>query len=346
VLRGRETERSAIAALLDEAWASRGGGLVLRGPPGIGKSALLADAAAGAEGMRVLRTQGVTSEAELAFSALHQLLHPVAHLADRLSPRQATALRVAMGEGAVGESADRFVVYAATLALIAEAAEAQPVLCIVDDAHWLDEESASALLFTARRLAVERVAMLFAARDQEEAEFEAPGVPGLVVPGLSTDAAQALLEETSVVPVDPRVTEALIHATAGNPLALVELPAALSPGELSGEESLPPSLPVTDGVARAFLGRLRRLPGESQTFLLVAGAEGSGDLSVIQEAARALGCGPEALDPAEASGLVLTRGETLTFRHPLVRSAVYDAATTTQRRAAHRALAEAMAGRG
>ena len=289
MLRGRETEQSAIAALLDEAWTSRGGALVLRGPAGIGKSALLADAVARAEGMLVLRTQGIQSESDLAFSALHQLLRPVAHLTERLNPNQATALRVGLGERPAGGRNDRFLVYSATLGLVAEAAETQPVLCVVDDAQWLDEESAKALLFTARRLGVERVAMLFAARDQEETEFEAPGVPALPVSGLSPSAAQALLEESAAGPVDARVTEALLEATEGNPLALVELPAALTAAELSGEEPLPSSLPVTEGVARAFLGRVRRLPAPAQTFLLVAAAEGSGELSAIQQAAVAAG---------------------------------------------------------
>lgn len=335
-----------IAALLDEAWTSRGGALVLRGPAGIGKSALLADAVARAEGMLVLRTQGIESESDLAFSALHQLLRRVVDLTDRLSPKQATALGVAFGERPAEGRNDRFLVYSATLALIAEAAEIQPVLCVVDDAQWLDEESANALLFTARRLGVERIAMLFAARDLEEAEFVATGVRELRLTGLSSSAAQALLEESAAGPVDRRVTEALLEATEGNPLALVELPAALTPGELSGEEPLPVSLPVTEGVARAFLGRVRRLPAAAQTLLLVAAAEGSGELAAIQQAALALGHDAEALGAAEASGLVLVRRGRLEFRHPLVRSSVYDAASTWERRAAHAALAEALTDQG
>ena len=346
MLRGRETEQSAIAALLDEAWTSRGGALVLRGPAGIGKSALLADALAGAEGMLVLRTQGIQSESDLAFSALHQLLRPVAHLTDRLNPNQATALRVGFGERPAGRRNDRFLVYSATLGLVAEAAETRPVLCVVDDAQWLDEGSANALLFTARRLGVERVAMLFAAREQEEREFEGPGIPTLPVSGLSASAAQALLEESTPGRVDARVTEALLEATQGNPLALVELPAALTAAELSGEEPLPGSLPVTEGVARAFLGRVRRLPAPAQTFLLVAAAEGSGELSVIQQAGVAVGCDAEALGSAEASGLVQIHRGRLNFRHPLVRSSVYDAASTPERWAAHAALADALTDHG
>ncbi|WP_322938407.1 LuxR C-terminal-related transcriptional regulator [Nocardioides bizhenqiangii] len=346
MLRGRETEQGAIAALLDEAWTSRGGAFVLRGPAGIGKSALLADAVARAEGMLVLRTQGIQSESDLAFSALHQLLLPIVRLVDRLNPNQAMALRVGLGERPASGRNDRFLVYSATLALVAEAAETRPVLCVVDDAQWLDEESANAMLFTARRVGVERVAMIFAARDQEETKFDAPGLPTVALSGLPTDAAQALLEESAGAAVDPGVTTALLEATGGNPLALVELPGALTPEELSGEEPLPASLPVPDAVARAFLGRVRRLAPEVQTFLLVAGAEGSGDLAAIQHAALAQGCDDDALASAEASALVQTRRDRLEFRHPLVRSAVYDAAPTAQRRAVHAALADALAHQG
>ena len=179
MLRGRETEQSQISALLDEAWASRGGALVLRGPAGVGKSALLADATTRAEGMLVLRTQGIESEADLALAALSQLLRPVRGLADRLTPPQAAAMRVGFGEQPTEGRNDRFLVYSATLSLIAEAAENQPVLCVVDDAQWLDEGSAHALLFSARRLGVERIAILFAARGDSEPGIEAPGVPSL-----------------------------------------------------------------------------------------------------------------------------------------------------------------------
>ena len=335
-----------ISALLDEAWASRGGALVLRGPAGVGKSALLADAIDRAEGMRVLRTQGVESEADLAFAALDQLLRPVSGLADRLSPRQAAALRMGFGEQPVGDRSDRFLVYSATLSLIAEAAESQPVLCVVDDAQWLDEGSAHALMFSARRVGVERVAMLFAAREDNEQGFEAPGVRDLLVRGLDSAAAHALLEESAHSRVDPQVADQLLAATGGNPLALVELPAALSAGELSGRDPLPASLPVTEGVERAFLARVRRLPAPTQKLLLVASAESVGDLATVLTASASLGIDPAALEVAEQSGLVHTRAGPLEFRHPLVRSSVYGAATTTARRDAHAALAQSLAARG
>ena len=346
MLRGRETEQSQISALLDEAWASRGGALVLRGPAGVGKSALLADATTRAEGMLVLRTQGIESEADLALAALSQLLRPVRGLADRLTPPQAAAMRVGFGEQPTEGRNDRFLVYSATLSLIAEAAENQPVLCVVDDAQWLDEGSAHALLFSARRLGVERIAILFAARGDSEPGFEAPGVPSLWLSGLESAAAHALLEESADGRVDPEVAEQLVAATAGNPLALVELPSALTAGELSGQEPLPASLPVTEGIERAFLARVRRLPASAQELLLVAAAEGEGDLATIQAASASLGCEPGALEAAERSGLVHTRRGELEFRHPLVRSSVYGAATTSARKDAHAALARCLAARG
>lgn len=335
-----------ISALLDEAWASRGGALVLRGPAGVGKSALLADAIARAEGMHVLRTQGIESESDLALAALNQLLRPVSGLTDRLTPPQAAALRIGFGEQPTGARNDRFLVYSAALSLIAEAAESQPVLCVVDDAQWLDEGSAHALLFSARRLGVERVAMLFAARDDDEPSFEAPGVPALSVPGLDSAAAHALLEKSAGGRVDPRVADQLLAAAGGNPLALVELPAALTAGELSGQEPLPTSLPVTQGVERAFLARVRRLPAPTQKLLLVAAAEGAGDLATVQTASASLGSEPAALEAAELSGLVHTRAGRLEFRHPLVRSSLYGAATTSARRDTHAALARTLTARG
>jgi DNA-binding CsgD family transcriptional regulator len=296
--------------------------------------------------MRVLRTHGIESETDLAFAALSQLLRPVSGLADRLTPPQAAALRIGFGEQPAGDRSDRFLVYSATLSLIAEAAERQPVLCVMDDAHWLDEGSAHALLFSARRLGVERVAMLFAAREEGEPGFEAPGVPDLPVQGLDSAAAHELLEESAGGQVDPRVADQLLAATSGNPLALVELPAALTAGQLSGRDPLPTSLPVTEGVERAFLARVRRLPAPTQKLLLVAAAESEGDLGTVATASASLGIDPAALDVAERAGLVHTRTGRLDFRHPLVRSSIYGAATTSARQDAHGALARVLAERG
>jgi predicted ATPase len=343
MLHGRDAERSVIAALLDGVRASRSGVLVVRGRAGAGKSALLEDAVEGAADMQVLRACGIESEAELAFAALHQLLRPDLHRVDGLPPPQEQALRAAFGlEQGVGE--DRFLVSVAVLSLLAEAAEKGPVLCVVDDAHWLDEASANALVFVARRLEAERVALLFAARDGDIRRFNASGLPELEIGGLDRAAVGDLLAERAGVTVDQEVRHQLVEQTGGNALALTELPSVLTPGQLSGKEPLPLPLPLTQGVERAFLERVRRLPGDAQTFLLVAAAEDTGRLATVVAAAAKLGAGTAALDAAERAGLVRVRALELDFRHPLVRSAIYQAATTTERQQAHRALAGVLNG--
>jgi hypothetical protein len=343
MLHGRDAERSVIAALLDGVRASRSGVLVVRGRAGAGKSALLQDAVEGAADMQVLKACGIESEAELAFAALHQLLRPDLHRVDGLPPPQEQALRAAFGlEQGVGE--DRFLVSVAVLSLLAEAAEKGPVLCVVDDAHWLDEASANALVFVARRLEAERVALLFAARDGDIRRFNASGLPELAIGGLDRAAVGDLLAERAGVTVDQEVRDQLVEQTGGNPLALTELPSVLTPGQLSGKEPLPLPLPLTQGVERAFLERVRRLPGDAQTFLLVAAAEDTGRLATVVAAAAKLGAGTAALDAAERAGLVRVRALELDFRHPLVRSAIYQAATTTERQQAHRALAGVLNG--
>jgi hypothetical protein len=217
VLHGRNAERSALAGLLDEAWASRSGVVVLRGSPGVGKSALLDDTVAHASGMRILRTRGVESESELPFAALHQLLRPVWPLVDRLPLPQATALRVAFGYEfgpRDGPSSERFLISLGVLSLLAEAGEQQPVLCVVDDAHWLDDASAQALLFVARRLEAERVALIVAARDGDGHGFDAPGLPELTLGGLPAAAAARLIAESVGPDVTPQVCRWLVERTA------------------------------------------------------------------------------------------------------------------------------------
>jgi len=342
-MQGRQSERAAIAALLDEAWASRGGALVLRGLPGVGKSTLLDDAAARGEGMQVLRTQGIESESPLAFAALHRLLLPLMPYAGRLPEPQSRALRAAFGEIAA-DGADRFLIFLAALSLLAEAAEDGPVLALVDDAQWLDDVSAAALLFVARRLGAERVALLFAARDGDERRFDSGGLPELVLSGIGEADAAALLAERSGVAVPAEVAAQLARGTGGNPLALVELAGSLSAGQLAGTAPLPGHLPLTAGVERAFLDRCRRLPEDAQTWLLVAAADDAGAAAAVRQAARTLGAGEEALDAVEQSGLLRVVDGQLQLRHPLVRSAVYGAATGFRRRQVHRALAEVLAG--
>jgi hypothetical protein len=311
---------------------------VLRGLPGAGKSALLARTA-DAPGVQVLHVRGVESESPLPFAALQRLLRPVLPHLGRLPAPQARALLAAFGAADDTET-DRFRVFLATLSLLAEAAEHTPVLALVDDAQWLDDVSAAALLFVARRVDDERIAVLFAAR---EGQFEAD-LPELVLGGLDPAAAADLLATRAGGPVPPPVAVELVARTGGNPLALVELPDALPAAALAGDDPLPPALPVTAGVERAFLDRARRLPADAQTLLLVAAADDSGHAATVRRAAAALGAGDDALDAAERSGLIAVRDGELELRHPLVRSAVYHAATSRERRQAHRALAAALPG--
>jgi DNA-binding CsgD family transcriptional regulator len=342
VLEGRDVERARLAELLDGARQGRAGTLVVRGEAGVGKSALLEDLVAGAAGVRVLRTQGLESESPLAFAALHRLLRPLLPLLDRIPPPQARALRVVFGQQE-GSAVEPFLVAVATLSMLVEAAEQLPVLGLVDDAHWLDAASADALLFAARRLQADRVAVVFAARGAEGVAFEADGVPSLVLAGLDATAARALLAQRAGHPLPEEVCERLQAQSGGNPLALVELPTALTAGQLGGTAPMPSRLHLTALVERAFLDRCRRLPEPVQTLLLIAAADDSGQTATIRHAATVLGLDVHALDEAEQSGLLLFDADRVAVRHPLVRSAIYQAAPSLERRAAHRALAEALA---
>jgi DNA-binding CsgD family transcriptional regulator/tetratricopeptide (TPR) repeat protein len=343
VLQGRERERERITTLVDEAWASRGGALVLLGSPGVGKSTLLQDALERAEGMQVLSTRGIESESPLAFAALQRLLRPMMRYAERLPGPQSAALRAAFGEQAGG--GDRFLVFLAALSLLAEAAEQSPVLCVIDDAHWLDDASAAALLFVARRLGPERVALLFAARTDDVRRFDGEDLPVLRIGGLDAAAAEALLTEQVAGPLSAPLRQRILAQAGGNPLALVELPTALSAAQLSGAEPLPPQLPLTEQVQRVFLGRSRHLSAAAQTVLLVAAADDSTRLAVIRGALATLGVdSAAALEEIERSGLLRVTGGDVELRHPLVRSAVYQGATSSARQQVHAALAGALTG--
>jgi DNA-binding CsgD family transcriptional regulator len=341
VLYGREQERAQIWALLEAARDSQSGALVLRGEAGIGKSALLEDARDRAADMHVLSARGVESESELPFAALHQLLRPALTHADRLPAPQAAALHSALGLGD-GQAHERFLVFAACLTLLSELAERRPVLCIVDDAHWLDSASADALQFVARRLDAEGIVLLFGAREGDVRRFDPADIPSLSLRGLDAEAATDLLARG--VRVSPAVRRLLVEQTRGNALALVELPSALTPGQLTGEEPLPEALPLTNRLEHVFHARVRELPQDTRQVLLVAAADESEDAGLVTRAAERLGVRWDALDPAEEAKLVRVAGTRFEFRHPLVRSAVYGAATSSERRAAHAALAEALAG--
>jgi DNA-binding CsgD family transcriptional regulator len=342
VLYGRDPERARVGELLDGARSLRSAVLVISGEPGVGKSALLEEARDLADGMTILSGGGVESETHLPFAALHQIVRPVLHYVESLPQTQADALRGALGLVAGGS--DRFLVSLAALSLLAEAAERQPLLCLVDDAQWLDDASADALVFVARRLDAEGIAMLFAAREGELRRFEAPGLPELHLGGLDPAAAGALIDRHDGVALSSEVRDRLVVETGGNPLALLELSPALTDAQLSGAEAMLAPIPVSARVERAFLARVDRLPEESQTLLLVAAADDTGELATVLRAAAQLGAAPEALDSAEQAGLAHVRGTRLELRHPLVRSAVYQAAPLSKRQAAHGAIASALDG--
>ncbi|WP_147332054.1 helix-turn-helix transcriptional regulator [Geodermatophilus marinus] len=341
---GRRAEQAVIASVLAAPRHGRSGVLVVRGPAGVGKSTLLELAVEGAGDLQVLRARGVESEAELPFAGLHQLLHPVLdHLPVLATPQRralATALGLEDGPSNAGPS-ERFLVALAVLGLLGSAAEQSPVVCVVDDAHWLDHASASAMLFVARRLGADPVAVLLAVRDPDPRSLPAADLPELQVGGLDVDAAAALLAERAATHVDPGVCEQLVHRTEGNPLVLSELPSVLTAEQLAGLAPLPSPLPLPSDVGCVFADRVQRLPDDARSLLLLVAAEDSGDLARLTTAARVLGLPDDALEAAETSGLVVVREGIIGFRHPLVRSVVYQAATTLRRREAHRALASA-----
>ena len=311
---------------------------MLQGDAGIGKTALLDYAAERARELTVVRALGVESEAELQFAGLLEVARPLLdHLAE-IPERQAEALRGALGLGPAEEH-DRFAIGAATLGLLAAAAEAAPLLVVVDDAQWLDGPSADALTFAARRLEADRVALLFAARQGELRGFEAPGLQSIELPGLEREDAERLLVSSYAGSVADTVVDLLCSKTGGNPLALIELPAALTPAQLDGTDALPDPLPAGVLVERAFLRRVESLPEETRRALLVCALSISGELGPIARALSALDVSTDALEPAEAAGLIRLLDGVVEFRHTLVRSAIGQAAVPSERRTAHRALA-------
>jgi len=336
MLVNRLTERAAVDSLLASARGGMGSALVLRGEPGIGKTALLEYAIESASGFRIARAGGVESEMELAFAALHQLCVPALDRLERLPGPQRDALCVAFGLRA-GEAPDRFLVGLAVLSLLSEVAGEQPLLCVVDDAQWLDRSSAQALAFVARRLLAERVAVIFAVR---EPGGEFTGLREQLVQGLDDTDARALLGSFLRVPLDEQVRERILAEMRGNPLALVELPRGLTPQDLAGGFGVLSAPALPDRIEQTFLRRYEALPPAAKQLSLVAAVESGGDPVLVWRAAGRLGIRPDAAAAAEAGGLLLI-GARVVFRHPLVRSAVYRAASPQERRTVHRALAEA-----
>lgn len=339
MLHGRERECAQVDDLLVAARSKRSGALVLHGEAGIGKSALLDYAAAQAGGMQVLRTAGIPTESQLPFAGLHTLLRPVLQRCEAIPDRQRAALLGAFGLGPASAE-DRFLISLAVLSLLAESAETLPLVCLVDDAQWLDGPSADALTFTARRMQAEGIAMIFAARDDRP--FEAPGLPELRLTGIDGDAVARMVTERTGTPIAATVRDRLVADTLGNPLAIAELGRLLSAQQIAGRTVLPDQLPVSTDLERLYLDRVGRLPPQAQSMLLVAAAHGTGQLDGVLRAAQVLGAGPDALDLAEAAGLVHVESAVVSFVHPLARSAVYQGATSQRRRQVELALASCL----
>lgn len=339
---GRRPERSALDGLLAGARDGRSGVVVLSGEAGIGKTALLErtrDVAAGS-GFRVERSTGAESETQFAFAGLHQLCAPMLDRVSALPAPQEAAMAVALGLRG-GAPPEGFLVGLATLSLLAEVAESQPLLCLVDDAQWLDEASAQILAFVARRLAAEQIALVFARRDADEHDLHPfVGVPELRMDGLGDPDARALLAGAVRAPLDEEVRERIVAEARGNPLALLELPRSTHQTHRAGGFELPDVMSVPRRVEDAFLRRSNTLPADTQMLLLAAAADPTGDLDLLWRAAAHLEIDREATAPAEAAGLVEIDA-LVRFRHPLVRSAVYRAAAPSDVRRAHRALAAA-----
>jgi DNA-binding CsgD family transcriptional regulator len=340
LLIGRESERQIVAGMLNNAERGRSGALVVRGEAGIGKTALVDEARdqGASAGFNLIRIDGYESEHQLAFAGLHRLCAPIMDDADTLPPPQKAALEVALGQTG-GPTPDHFLVGLATLTLLAESAEARPLLCLVDDAQWLDAASERVIAFVARRLSAERIAMMVAVREAPEHDSPAfAGIPSLMVRGLDDADSRALLQSTVRTPIDEAVRDRLVAEARGNPLALLELPRTAAATHLVS------SLAVLDGVSaprrveEAYLQRASRLPADTQLMLLLAAADATADSTRLWAAAAHLGIPIDAAHPAEEAGL-LDIDTQVRFRHPLARSAVYAAAAVDDRRRVHDALA-------
>jgi DNA-binding CsgD family transcriptional regulator len=337
---GRTRERGVLDGLLAQVRAGESGVLVIRGEAGIGKTALLRHAARQASGFRLAQLTGVEAEMELPFAGIHQLCTTMLDRLDALPAPQRHALGVALGLTA-GEVADRFLVGLAVLSLLSAVAEERPLLCLVDDAQWLDGASGQILGLVARRVRAESVAIVVALRtqgsDMPGRDFD--GLPVLSLGGLSEDDAHALLASVVTGRLDSRVGDRIVAETRGNPLALLELPRHMTAAELAGGFDLPVTGALLARIEEQYLRRVGELPEATQSLMLLAAAEPLGDATLVLRAGRRLELEAGALAPAEAAEL-LELGARVRFRHPLVRSAVYRAAPLSSRRRVHEALAE------
>jgi DNA-binding CsgD family transcriptional regulator len=337
--RGRTSERETLDRLLTSVREGRSEVIVIRGEAGVGKTALLAYVAQQASGFQIAPIDGVESEMELPFAGLHQLCAPMLERLDALPQPQQAALRVAFGVSA-GDPPDRFLLALATLTLMAEVADERPLLCLVDDAQWLDGASGQVLGFVARRLLAEPVGMVFAIREPT-VDPDLVGLPEMRLKGLAEDDARALLESSIQGRLDEHVRDRIVAESRGNPLALLELPSGLdATRQLAGGFALPDATDVPGRIEDYYRRRISALPEATQQLLLVAAADAVGDATLLWRAAQILGLGRDAAEPAANAG-VLEISTRVRFRHPLVRSAVYRAASLDSRRIAHGALAAA-----
>ena len=337
---GRMDECAQLDELLDSARRGLGGTVVVRGEAGIGKTALIDHMIRRADDFLLVRMTGVESERDIAFAALHRLLTPILHQIERLPTPQRDALNSALGLAA-GPPADRFLLGLGVLSLASNAVRAvKRLLCVIDDAQWIDRESLDALAFWGRRLHADGTALVFGERDESKPSTSLDGFPVLHLQGLADADARELLSSVARINLDPDVTERIIADTAGNPLALVELGLELTAGELIGAAAAPRPLPVSRRLEERFVRLGRTLPVETQMMLLLCAADSTGDAAFLWRAATLVGLQASAAEPAEAVGL-LTLDTRVAFRHPLIRSAVYANARPADRRAVHRALAAA-----
>jgi DNA-binding CsgD family transcriptional regulator len=332
-------ERDRLDRILADARAGLSGTVVLRGEPGVGKTSLLDYAQVAAADLTVIRVDGIETEIEFSFAALHQLLRPYLDRAGALAPPQRTALELAFGLRD-GPAPDRFLVGLAALGLLADQASRRPLLCLVDDAQWLDRESADALAFLARRLYADSIAMVFAVREPAASPGLLGGLPSLEVTGLAGPEAAELLTSTAGPRLLPAVAERIVTETGGNPLALIEIGQQLGPGQLSGDTPLPDPVPIGRQLEQRYRQEAQGLPTETGTLLLTAAADPTGDPQLLWQAGKQLGFTTAAAAAAEARHLLTIR-DTVRFRHPLIRSAVYYGASFAERQRVHASLGAA-----
>ena len=339
---GRRAELNVLAEMVDRVRAGGSATILIQGEPGVGKTALLEQLETLAEGFAFIRTEGIQSELQLDYAALHRIVLPFTDRIDQLPARQRGALEAALGLSEHGGS-DRFLVGLAVLTLLGDPERIAPLLIVVDDAHWLDRDSMAVLAFVARRLHADRIALVFAMRDSVAATLPTQGLPELHVNGLDETNARKLLASFVSTPIDDRVVTKAVLETRGNPLALAGLARELTALQLAGLSALPDPLPAGEAIEARFARQIQLLPEATQTCLLVAAAEPTKDVGIIARAAEELGSSLAALEAAEENQLI-SAGNGIEFRHPLIRSAVYFSASGVDRRNAHRALAAALVG--